>query len=393
MSFTTTDLKTAAHNLHGYLLKEHWTGQALVGPDPGIRFNARIGRFIKGYLNFLPWSDNLVYLQAQGYWIFNNWLLAELAGEDHYRHLALACSDYVLAAQQPDGYWPYPNPEWRGRVATVEGCFAALGLLESYARRGNDDYLEGAKKWYDYLLSGIGFRGQARAGMLAINYFAHQSGDGGGVPNNSTLVLWTLARLAELSRDDQVLATAASLIRWLKHTQLASGELPYAVGATPAKDRIHFLCYQYNAFEFMDLVHYWRITGDASVWPIMEPLAAYLAGGLTEAGAARYDCAHAQPEVIYYTLAMAQALSQATSLGLGDFSRLVERAYGRVLSQQRQDGGFEFYSRGNYGFLSDQRSYPRYLAMILHHLLREVQTRLARHESVAPAINHQKQLS
>jgi hypothetical protein len=48
------------------------------------------------------------------------------------------------------------------------------------------------------------------------------------------------------------------------------------------------------------------------------------------------------------------------------------------LSQQRQDGGFAFYSRHNYGFLRDTRSYPRYLSMILNHLLREHMIQLAK---------------
>ncbi len=37
----------AAISLHRYMVGRHWTGHALVGPDPGIRFNYRIGRFVK----------------------------------------------------------------------------------------------------------------------------------------------------------------------------------------------------------------------------------------------------------------------------------------------------------------------------------------------------------
>jgi hypothetical protein len=281
----------------------------------------------------------------------------------------------VLAAQRPEGYWDYPNPEWRGRVATVEGCFAALGLLESYDRVQYEPFLIGAKKWYRFLIDGIGFRKQDDDGMLAINYFAHTSGRGGGVPNNTTLVLWNLAKLAKVTNDDRFLVICRPMVAWLNHVQLQSGELPYALGNTKSKDRIHFLCYQYNAFEFMDLVHYYRITGDKAIWPVLEGLASYLSTGLTKEGGARYNCLHKTPEVIYYTSAIAQALSQATLLGIDDFRSLTDQAFRQVLSQQKTSGGFEFYSRANYGFLSDRRSYPRYLAMILIHLLQEHQTR------------------
>lgn len=102
-----------------------------MGWDSVARFNARMGRFIQSYLKFLPWSDNYIYLQAQGYRILGNWLLAGLLASEECRDLALACSEYVLVAQHPEGYWGYPNPEWQGWIATVEGDLAALELLES----------------------------------------------------------------------------------------------------------------------------------------------------------------------------------------------------------------------------------------------------------------------
>jgi hypothetical protein len=60
-------------------------------------------------------------------------------------------------------------------------------------------------------------------------------------------------------------------------------------------------------------------------------------------------------------------------MGLGDFRALADRGFQHVLSYQRADGGFQFHSRANYGLLTDRRSYPRYLAMILNHLLCEAQ--------------------
>jgi hypothetical protein len=309
-------------------------------------------------------------LQAQGYWILDNWLLADIKGGGRHADLAVSTSESVLARQRPEGYWPYPNPEWKGRIATVEGCFASLGLLESYARTGRRDFLEGARRWHAFMRDDIGFRRQAGSGMLAVNYFAHESGVGGGVPNNSTLVLWTAARLAQLAEDEMYLAECVPMLEWLEHVQQPDGELPYAVGTGGDDGRLHFLCYQYNAFEFMDLAHYHDLTGDGRALRIMERLAAYLSPGL-EGGAARYECSKRYPEVGYYSVAVAQALSQATDLGLANERSRVDEAYRHTLELQKPNGAFRFHSRRNYGILADRRSYPRYLSMVLHHLLLE----------------------
>ncbi len=369
----TSPLMAPIQRLHDYLVRTHWKADVLQGPDPGIRFNARIGRFAKGYLSLFPWKDDVVYLQAQGYWILDNWLMRDLFGEDKYAEIAEACSRQVLHRQRPNGYWDYPNREWSGRIATVEGCFATLGLLESFDRLRDECFLDGAIKWYRYVHQGIGFRRQSDDGMLAVNYFAHDTGDGGGVPNNSTMLLWVMARLTQLTGNDTYLELSAPIVRWLSHVQLESGELPYYLGSDSQSDRIHFLCYQYNAFEFVDLVHYYEITGDETVMPIVERLADYLSHGLTTEGCGRYNCLQDQPHVTYYTTAIAHALSRATRLGLGDSKGVVEQAFSRVLAGQLPDGNMKYYSERNYRVLSDRRSYPRYLAMILHHFLGEVQ--------------------
>jgi hypothetical protein len=376
------EIMEAAVRLHGYLLKRHWNGHALEGPDPGVRFNWRVGRFVKGYLDFLPWHDNLVYMQGQGYWILGNYLMADLLGGERYAEIALAGCEYVLRAQQPEGYWEYPNPEWKGRIATVEGDFAALGLLAGYSHSGREALMDGVKKWHRYLVDKIGFQGSD--GLLAVNYFANTPGDTDTkVPNNSALMLRTLARLARTANDEGYLSPYRGMVPWLKQVQLETGELPYRLSSSPGVEQHHFLCYQYNAYEFLELAEYYRLTGDREVYPILEGLSAFLSGGITASGAARYDCHHERPEMPYYTAATAAALSQATALGLGDYGELVARACDWLLSLQRADGGIEFFSRGNYGFLTDRRSYPRAQAMILYHLLSLAQGPAA--NSVLPA--------
>src|SRR5690348_3688768 len=114
-------LAQAARRLQACLVERHWRDGALIGPDPGIRINWRVGRFVKSYLNAIPWSDDLLYMQGQGYWVLDNWQMFDQFGDERYREIAIAGTERAMARQRPEGYWDYPNPEWHGRVATVEG--------------------------------------------------------------------------------------------------------------------------------------------------------------------------------------------------------------------------------------------------------------------------------
>jgi hypothetical protein len=357
----------AARGLHSYLVRAHWTGDALEGPDVGIRFNSRFGRFIKSYLPFLSWADRLRYNQTQGYWIAANWMVHDLFEEQKAATLALATADDLLARQKEGGYWEYPNPEWRGRIATVEGNFATLGLLQAFERTQEERYLEGVRRWHRYLVTEMGF--QEFNGGLAVNYFANRPS--GMVPNNSTLTARTLARVAQVTGDDSYFEQCPALIRFVRDAQKDTGELPYIVGRKAGEGRPHFLCFQYNAFEALDLIEYHRVSGDGDVLPIVAGIGRFLTGALGPSGGARYDCSHDRPEILYYTAAVAAAFGQITELGLGDYRNLADTAYARVLAAQREDGGMSYFSIGDYGFLSDRRSYPRNLAMILYHLMLE----------------------
>ena len=361
------ELSSAAVRLYDYIFREHWNGQALVGPDPGVRFNSRFGRFIKSYLPFISWADDIAYIQGQKYWILNNWLMVELEISEQRQcsEIAVDCTKYLLAVQKPEGYWEHPNPEWAGRIATVEGNYGAMGLLETYLRTGDVSFLDGAIKWYRFIVEQIGFQDQR--GFLAINYFK----DRGTimVPNISISALRMFALMAHATADDRYLEYADRLVAWINNVQLHTGELPYGVNGSQGKDRIHFLCYQYNSFEFLNLADYYQSTQDKGVLPVLEKLAGFLAEGITEIGACRYSCHYDKPEVLYYGMALGAALMRATELNIADCGKLAGRAYGRVLSKQLADGNFAYYSKGNYGFLTDKRSYPRYLSMILYHIL------------------------
>ena len=358
-------LYSAATRLHGYLVARHWDGTALVGPDVGIRFNYRVGRFIKDYLPIVDWKDGYYYLQAQGYWVLDNWQLLDLTGEESYREIALRCSGTILANQRDDGAWEYPNREWKGRIATAEGTWASLGLLESYRRTNNAAYLKGVLRWHRYLTEVIGF--QRMGDQLAVNYFAGRAG--ARVPNNSAFLLRFLAGLTGVTGDEGYLQPSAGLMRFMTAAQLESGEFPYTVeGANGRKGRAHFQCFQYNAFQCLDLMRYHELTGDANASPLIQGVLGFLRGGLDPSGRAHYQCDNRHATVTYHTASVAAAFARAGELGIDGYREPAGRAYSYLLGLQRHDGSF-YHSHGDYHLLGDRRSYPRNLAMITYHLL------------------------
>jgi len=354
----------AALKLHTYLKNTFWTGTALLGPDPGVRFNSRIWRFLKSYMRFIPWNDNRYFLQCQGYWIRNNWELFESLNDPVFKNIAIACTDHILNTQKKQGYWEYPLPEWKGRIATVDGDYAALGLLATFRRTQDRKYLKSVLRWTEFLIHEIGF--QVIDDAHAINYFSKR-GDS-MVPNNTTLTLELFAELYQATQDKKSLESCRNMIQFLRIAQLPSGELPYAYPTPWAQGRIHFLCYQYNAFQFLDLANYWEITKDQNIYPILQKLIDYLTTGLDKKGHSKYNCFKSYPEVTYYTAVLGAAFLKATEIGLGNFELQEDTAYQNVLKKQNKLGGF-IYSNRNYILLHDKRSYPRYLAMILRHLL------------------------
>lgn len=355
----------SALQLHEYLVARHWDGRRLVGPDVGIRFNSRIGRFIKSYIGRVRWNDHYCYMQAQGYWVLDNWQLFSIFGEERYRDMAMRCSDYMLAQQREDGAWEYPNPEWRGRIASAEGTWASLGLLETYRQAGDKKSLDCVRKWHRFLVQKIGF--QQVGSELAINYFYGRTGL--RVPNNSAIVLRFLAELADHSGEEPDRRFCDGLLHFLQAAQAATGEFPYTVkGQSGGEGRPHFQCYQYNAYMCLDLMRYHDLTGDSRVLPMVGRLLRFLRRGLAKDGHSFFDCGNRYQEVTYHTAVLAQAFARARHFGIDGYRDLADRAYAYLLGLQRPDGGFAF-SRGDYVVLRDQRSYPRNLAMILFHLL------------------------
>ena len=297
-------------------------------------------------------------MQSQGYWILSNWMLHEATGEQKYRILAIESTEATLRLQQPGGYWLYPLPERKHLIATVEGDWGAIGLLATHAREPRKEFIQAAVRWYDYLVERIGF--QLHSPGEAINYFDKPRGK---IPNNSVEAVWLFLRLGKATGDARFVEHVDAMLDFLAAAQLPTGELPYIVDGPYEQGRIHYLCYQYNAFQFLKLAWVAALRADERTLRILSALAGFLAQGVTKAGASAVDCSRARPETDYYTAVLAAALweagstsaparpGRAPSLPAPKAAELSERCYARPLERQRPDGSFA-YTTGDYGILA-----------------------------------------
>jgi hypothetical protein len=366
---TPEQILESSEQLHDLLLRRHYTRGLLHGPDPGVRFNLRLWRFARSALDFIPWGDDYFFTQTQGNWVMANWLLHDATGKDRYREIALESTDAALALQRPEGYWAYPLPERRHLIAALEGIWGATVMLATYSRTSRADLLQAAVRVYDFILARIGF--QKHDPGEAINYFDKPRGK---VPNNSVIAVWFFLRLWRASGDERFLEHVSPMLQFIAAVQMTGGEIPYIVDSPLERARPHYLCFQYNAHQFLHLCRSEQLHPGLGAKPILAKLWQFLRRGVRRNGSCANDCASVErswPEVNYYTAALGSALHQAHRLGLEASDEAAQRCFARVLEHQRSDGSFGF-SRGDYGFLRDNRSYPRQQAMILFHLLSSI---------------------
>ncbi len=355
-----------AERLHAHLLRRHYDRGLLHGPDAGVRFNLRAWRFLKSAFDFFPWKDDYFFTQTQGYWVLANWMLFEASGDRRYREIAIESTEALRARQTPEGYWAYPLPERKHLIATLEGIWGAAPLLATHAREPQREFLEGAVRAYDFIVNRIGFQAHPRG--KAINYFDRPRGK---VPNNSVIAAWFFLRLWKATGDARFLEHVQALWDFIEAAQLPTGEIPYIVESPLERARPHYLCFQYNAYEFLHLTWSRTLKPDLGEESLLGRLARFLESGVKPTGACANNCsgvAGGGPEVDYYTAALGAALHEAARRELLENTAPSERCFARVLARQKPDGSFG-YSTGDYGFLSDGRSYPRPQAMALFHLL------------------------
>jgi hypothetical protein len=350
--------RLAAHRLRKHVLRCHARGGALVGPDSGRGINLRAGRFVKAALPFAPWRDAGIALQGIGYWARLNALLAADDTSGETAEAIRSSAEYLLARQGGDGSW---RDEVKGEpVATYEGDWAAIALLQAFYTTGCSKYGDAACQWVSYLVGRQAF--QPIGDGLFVTYWADSTL---AIPNNSAEMLWVLSEVAKLRPAAVLDELRIGLVRFLGSVQMSSGELPYRAPNVAAPARPHYLCYQYNAFEFLAIARYAENTRDPAVEPILVRLANFLLGGVTRNGACRSSCQSEYPEVAYYAAALSLALRRAEAF-VGAAARVAsDRLTERLLALQRPDGSYG-YSRGDYHlpFLRDSRSYPRPQAII-----------------------------
>lgn len=359
---------TCIDSLYQYLLRAHCRSGALIGPDPGVRFKYRIWRFLKSATRWYPWKDDLCYMQTQGYWVLANWRLSD-QGQTGAVSTALACCEHIMRSQRADGAWEFPDPEWRGRVTTVEGLWSSFALLESFRRTGENRFVEPVLLWDRFFKQQIGFQEYRHA--LAVNYFAGRADT--LVPNNSFSVIRYLAQLDQATQSNQNAALIDRLLSFLELTQQPNGEFPYELDQPRMR---HFQCFQYHGFLLLDLLDYYRISACPRAVTILHGLARFLMTGVTASGDVMYQCGIQYRHVNYHAAVCMAALHQYWLHFQADSpDNLAQQIPGKVClilnqlqAKQRHDGSFP-HSRGDYRFLADRRSYPRYLAMMLLHLM------------------------
>src|SRR5262249_43377767 len=154
---------------------------------------------------------------------------------------------------------------------------------------------------------------QEHPGGIAVNYFDRPRGL---VPNNTAEWIWVLGRYATVTGDDRYLGRVSRLLGFLEAVQLPTGERPYRIGSYyQRRTRVHYLCYQYNAFQCMKLAWYAEAHRDPRARALAVRIADYLKGGVTASGAVRASCQSLLPEVVYYADAVGLALHTVTRLG------------------------------------------------------------------------------
>ncbi|MFX0196740.1 MAG: hypothetical protein ACFFCW_11490 [Candidatus Hodarchaeota archaeon] len=345
----------AASRLHEYLNK-CWKDSSMAGPTLGGKYYYNTIRLLRAYFPSISREKEIFY-QGLGYWIKSNWKLFDLTKDLQYMNIALACSDFVIGSQNNEGSWQFPQNLMKLKIYTNGGTWASLGLLETYKRTKEDKYLISALKWYNLLIGTIGF--QKHKDSLAINYSIPARYK---VPNATTPVLWFLAELSCLTKNQKYLDKVDKLRRFVELSQMENGELMYTT-ETP-----HFLCLNYNAFQFLDLAEFYSLTSDEAIYRIMRNLVTFIKTGVNYDGSVRYNCFKRYPSIIYYSAAVGCVFLRARKIGFGDFSELENKVYKFVLTTQKPNGGFPF-SRKEHLVLSDKMFYPYINEYILYHLL------------------------
>ena len=256
--------------------------------------------------------------------MFANWALYKHTTREEYRSMALECSKCILKIQRDDGAWEYSFTASREGVATVQGNWGGISLLESYRHEADQALLHGVIKWHDYLIKNVGF--QRLDHGLAIDSFDDDKAC--IVPNDSADVLRFLAEMYQVTGDGSYLEPCTGLLIFLEDVQKKTGEFPYILsGKNGKKGRQHFQCYQYNAFQCMSLMRYYEATGDETPIDIIENLLKFLSTGIADDGHVYFQCDKRYYKMTCHATAVGAAFVKAMQLGIADYDHLAQRIF------------------------------------------------------------------
>src|SRR5581483_7363263 len=134
------------------------------------------------------------------------------------------------------------------------------------------------------------------------------------------------AELAGITGDQHFLDACPGLLAFLARAQKRSGEFPYTVDPGGRRDpRLHFQCYQYNAFQALGLMRYPELTDDPAPLPIIRAVLRFLRTGLATDGHVFYQCGNAHRAVTYHAAAVGAAFARASQLSIDDGDQLADR--------------------------------------------------------------------
>ena len=190
------------------------------------------------------------FLQGQGYWALANWTLRDLTGNPRFARLRArghrgdrrgAARGRLVGVSAARA--PAPGGDGGGRLRR-DG--AARGLP---ARDRGPPAALGARTGTTSSSSGSATR-STRAGSPSTTSTGRAAWCPTTPPSGSGC--WGASR--SVTGDERFLGRVSPLLGFLEAVQLPSGELPYELGGKyEASTRIHYLCYQYNAFQCMKL--------------------------------------------------------------------------------------------------------------------------------------------
>lgn len=339
------------------------TNGSIKEPAMGIGLKGRIFRVFNNITYSLKMSLLFKSTTAacNGYVALMNLKLYKNTKLKRYSQRAIKSLDWIVKTQSKRGFWYYNIPGWKNKIALVDGDTAALALFNGYLLLKNSNYLKSALKWCDLIISRKCYNLTSKKG-LCFNYFINEEKTS-LTPNVTTFALRVLGNAYQITRDNKYIKLTPKAIKFLKKSQLSSGELRYNV------DKEHYRCPQYNAFEFLDLNDYYECTNDKTVINMMKKIIEYLIPKVNIDGSVPFSCNKKLPLIYYHSTVVGAALAVGYKLINKDIClQNALKCAKFVTTHQLSDGAIPYGKKTLLKIFNEKISYPRVTAFIGYHL-------------------------